>query len=167
MNTLHLGDQAPFFELTQAQGGTYSLEQDLAERKGWRFLVFFRGAWCSVCNQDLKEIEDSVSYFNSKDVHFIALSTDNQEDSLAMKEEHGLSFPVLSDASKELLDQYGVYYHGEDALYQDHGTHGEAAYFLLDEEGRILYQQKQTSPFGRPTEKEFRKIVRYIRKNLK
>lgn len=167
MNTLQLGNKTPLFELPQAQGGTYSLEQDITDRKGWRFLVFFRGAWCSVCNQDLKEIEESISYFESKEVHFTALSTDTQEDSLVMKEEHGLSFPILSDASKELLDQYGVYYHDEDAPYQDHGTHGEAAYFLLDGEGNLLYQQKQTSPFGRPTAKEFRKIVQYIKKNLK
>lgn len=167
MNTLQLGQKAPLFKLPLAEGGTYSLEEDMVEREGWKFLVFFRGAWCSVCNQDLQEIEESISYFEGKGVHFTALSTDNQEDSLEMQQKHGLSFPILSDASRELLDEYGVYYHGEDAPYEDHGYHGEAAYFLLDENAKILYQQKQTSPFGRPTAKEFRKIVQYIKKNLK
>ena len=167
MNSLILGNQAPLFELPKASGGTYSLKQDLNERAGWRLIVFFRGAWCPVCKQDLSEIEESKSYFDDKNVHFTAISTDSQQASTSLKEELELSFPILSDASLDLLNQYGVFYHGEDAPYEDHGVHGEAAYFLLDEKGNILYQQKQTSPFGRPNAKELRKIVQYIKKNLK
>lgn len=167
MKTLKIGEQAPAFELPQAEGGNYSLEQDMVDRPGWRYLIFFRGAWCSVCNEDLKELQESLSYFDGKEVHFTALSTDNREDSLEMKEKHGLSFPILSDVSRDLLDEYGVFYHDEDAPYEDHGAHGEAAYFLLDEKGNIMYQQRQTSPFGRPNAKEMRKIVAYIRKKLK
>ncbi len=79
MTTLQLGDKAPLVELPLAEGGTYSLEQDLTERPGWRFLVFFRGSWCPVCNEDLKEIEESLSYFEGKGVYFTALSTDTQK----------------------------------------------------------------------------------------
>ncbi|WP_019415270.1 peroxiredoxin [Paenisporosarcina sp. TG20] len=167
MNSLKLGTEAPLFNLPEASGGTYSLEQDLTDRKGWRFILFFRGTWCSVCKLDLSEIEESKSYFDGKNIHFTAISTDTQQDSTSFKEELNLSFPILSDAPLNLLNQYGVFHHGEDAPYEDHGTHGEAAYFLLDEKGNILYQQKQTSPFGRPNAKELRKIVTYIKKNLK
>ncbi len=167
MNSLNLGSQAPLFELLATNGETYSLEQDLKDRSGWRFILFFRGAWCSVCKQDLSEVEESKSYFDDKNVHFTAISTDNLTDSASLTEELNLSFPVLAEASLDLLNQYGVFYHDEDAPYEDHGTHGEAAYFLLDEKGTILYQQKQTSPFGRPNTKELRKIVQYIKKNMK
>lgn len=167
MNSLKLGSQAPLFELSATNGETYSLEKDLTDRSGWRFILFFRGAWCSVCKQDLSEVEESKSYFDDKNVHFTAISTDNLKDSASLKEELNLSFPVLAEASLDLLNQYGVFYHDKDAPYEDHGTHGEAAYFLLDEKGTILYQQKQTSPFGRPNTKELRKIVQYIKKNLK
>lgn len=167
MNSLNLGSQAPLFELLATNGETYSLEQDLKDRSGWRFILFFRGAWCSVCKQDLSEVEESKSYFDDKNVHFTAISTDNLTDSASLTEELNLSFPVLAEASLDLLNEYGVFYHDEDAPYEDHGTHGEAAYFLLDEKGTILYQQKQTSPFGRPNTKELRKIVQYIKKNMK
>ncbi|EIM05789.1 peroxiredoxin [Planococcus antarcticus DSM 14505] len=167
MTTLLLGDKAPLFELPLAEGKTYSLEQDLTDRPGWRFLVFFRGSWCPVCNQDLKEIEESISYFEGKGVYFTALSTDTQDNSLSMKKEHSLSYPIVSDLTKEMLKKYGAYYHGEDAPYEDHGFHGEAAHYLLDEKGHILYQQQQTSPYGRPSAKELRKVVQYIKKNLK
>lgn len=76
-------------------------------------------------------------------------------------------FPVLSDEKLEALQKFDVFYHSKDAPYEDHGTHGEPAYFLVDEEGKLLYQQRQTSPFGRPSATELRKIVQYIQKNLK
>ena len=167
MNRLQLGDSAPSFTLPRAEGGDYSLQQDLSERKGWRFVIFFRGSWCPVCNEELQDIQENLSYFEGKDIHFTFVSTDNQQDLNEMKEKHGLTFPVLADATEDILKQYGVYYHGEDALYEDHGVHGEPAYYLLDEEGKLMYQQQQTSPFGRPHSKELRKIAAYIRKNLK
>lgn len=166
MERIQLGQPAPLFELPLAEGGIYSLEKDLTERPGWRFIVFFRGTWCGVCNQDLKEIEANTSYFEERGVYFTALSTDTKEDSAAMKQEHSLSFPVLADASPDMLEQYGVHYHGEDAPYEDHGTHGEAAHYLLDEKGNVLYQQQQTSPYGRPSAVELRKIVQYIKKKV-
>lgn len=167
MNRLQLGDLAPSFSLTRAGGGEYSLQQDISERPGWRFVIFFRGSWCPVCNEELQDIQDSLSYFEDKGIHFTALSTDSQQNLDEMREKHGLTFPVLAGATEDILKQYGVYYHGEDSPYEDHGIHGEPAYYLLDEEGKVMYQQQQTSPFGRPHAKELRKIAAYIRKNLK
>ena len=51
--------------------------------------------------------------------------------------------------------------------YEAHGVHGEPAYFLVDENGTLLYHQRQTSPFGRPSATELRKIITYIAKNLR
>lgn len=102
----------------------------------------------------------------------MTISTDRAEDLKQMADDNALSFPVLRDESLETLLDYGVQYHGADAPYADapyadHGEHGEPAYFLINETGRLLYQQIQTSPFGRPTATELRKIVQYIKKNLK
>ncbi|HDK5728355.1 TPA: peroxiredoxin, partial [Staphylococcus pseudintermedius] len=47
------------------------------------------------------------------------------------------------------------------------GTHNEPAYFLVSEDNRLLYQQKQTNPFGRPSMIELRKIIQYIQKSYK
>ncbi len=79
------------------------------------------------------------------------MSTDKLENLKKMALENNLSFPILSDESLVALKAYDVFYHGDDAPYEDHGTHGEPAYFLVDENGQLLYQQRQTSPFGRPS----------------
>lgn len=84
------------------------------------------------------------------------------------QEENNFPFPILADENFAVLHDYGVYLHDDETdPYEDEGKHGEPAVFLLDENGKLLYQQKQTSPFGRPDAKELRKIAAYIKKNLK
>lgn len=167
MSKLELNHAAPNFSLPTTTGENFNFSDHLEIHDSWHLLIFFRGAWCPVCVQELKDLEENVSYFNEKNVHIITVSTDKLDALKEMTEEHKLSFPVLSDDKLEALKAYDVFYHGTDAPYEDHGTHGEPAYFLIDEKGRLLYQQRQTSPFGRPTATELRKIVQYIKKNIK
>ncbi|CCW05083.1 MULTISPECIES: peroxiredoxin family protein [Bacillus] len=167
MTIFTLGKKVPNFTLPEITGQEFSLETYLKESKGWKLIIFFRGAWCPVCVHDLKDLEESKGFFEGKNVHLITVSTDKLENLKKMALENNLSFPILSDESLVALKAYDVFYHGDDAPYEDHGTHGEPAYFLVDENGQLLYQQRQTSPFGRPTSTELRKIVQYIGKNLK
>lgn len=167
MSTFSLGNKIPNFTLPAVSGGNFSIETHQKEHTSWHLIIFFRGAWCPVCVQDLKDLEENKSYFESKNVQLVTISTDNLNNLKKMVDKHKLSFPVLADEELTALKAFDVFYHMDDAPYEDHGAHGEPAYFLVDENGHLLYQQKQTSPFGRPTSTELRKIVQYIRKNLK
>ncbi|OLN22276.1 peroxiredoxin [Domibacillus antri] len=166
MSALQLGDTIPNFTLPSVSGGDFSFLAHQQEHKSWHLIIFFRGAWCPVCVQDLKDLEENKPFFEGKNVHLITISTDQLDNLKQMADEHDLSFPVLADEELTALKALDVFYHGDDAPYEDHGAHGEPAYFLVDENGKLLYQQKQTSPFGRPDSTELRKIVQYIRKNL-
>jgi peroxiredoxin len=167
MSIFKLGDKVPNFTLPEISGQEFSLDTFIKEHKNWQLIIFFRGAWCPVCVHDLKDLEESKSFFEGKNVHLITISTDNLENLRKMAEDNNLSFTILADEKLNALKAYDVFYHGDDAPYEDHGTHGEPAYFLVDENGELLYQQRQTSPFGRPTSTELRKITQYISKNLK
>ncbi|UII57074.1 peroxiredoxin family protein [Cytobacillus spongiae] len=167
MSVFSLGDKIPNFTLPTATGEDFSFDSHQQEHKAWHMIIFFRGSWCPVCVQDLKDIEENKGFFEGKNVHFITISTDSKSNLKQMVDEHSLTFPVLSDENLEALKSFDVFYHGEDAPYEDHGAHGEPAYFLVDENGKLLYQQRQTSPFGRPSTTELRKIVQYIAKQMK
>lgn len=160
-------DKVPEINLPQVTGGTFSLNKSMSESDDWHLIIFFRGSWCSVCVQDLKDLESQLGHFQKKGIRLVTISTDQTEDLNKMVDENTLSFPVLHEDSLQTLQDYGVKYHGPDAPYNDHGEHGEPAYFLIDKDGRLLYQQIQMSPFGRPTATELRKIIQYIKKNLK
>ncbi|MBU8590364.1 peroxiredoxin family protein [Priestia megaterium] len=71
-----------------------------------------------------------------------------------MANENNLSFPILADEDLNVIKIFDMFYHGEDAPYKDHGVHGEPVYFFVDGQGKLLYQQQQTSPFSRPTSTE-------------
>ncbi|WP_394141698.1 peroxiredoxin family protein [Cytobacillus oceanisediminis] len=167
MNKFNLGDKVPNFELPSTSGYQYDFESFRNDNKGWQLVIYFRGSWCPVCVEDLKELEKNKGYFEDKGVYFTVVSADNLDNLNQMVEKHNFTFPVLSDQDLNVLKAYDVFYHNDNDLYEDHGAHGEPAYFLTDEGGTLLYQQKQTSPFGRPTATELRKIVQWIKKKLK
>ncbi len=167
MSKFSIGDFAPSFTLPAVSGNEYSFEAIRTEHEGMHLLVFFRGAWCSVCQQELKDLQESKSYFDEKNIRITAIATDSLENLKNMANEFHLEFDVLSDSEHKALETYDVYYHSENSPYEDHGAHGEPAQFLIDEHGKILYQQKQTNPFGRASVSELRKIIKYITTNRK
>jgi peroxiredoxin len=163
---LKTGDQAPDFTLNSEAGDPFSFYQHLEKDDRFHLLVFFRGEWCPVCNDQLKELQQNIDTFKELNVHILAISTDERENLNKMKETHGLSFPVFSDPDRNAGEPYGVHYHNDD-LYEDHGGHGEPAIFLVDNKKRVLYLDVQTGPFGRPTAEDLRKTIKYIKKTLK
>ncbi|WP_374704046.1 peroxiredoxin family protein [Salimicrobium jeotgali] len=168
MGQFKLNQMAPDFTLKSTAGEQYNFSKMIEESgEDWQLIVFFRGSWCPACMKELKEFEEEKKYFDSQQIRLTTVTYDDREKLQNMVEEHGFTFPVLVDENLDFLRAYDVHFHGEDAPYEDHGTHGEPAYFLVDNEGKLLYQQRQTSPFGRPHPKELRKIIQYIGKNLK
>ncbi|WP_245922614.1 hypothetical protein [Alkalicoccus saliphilus] len=45
MKEFKLGEQAPDFTLPSVSGETYRLQEDMQERGGWRYIIYFRGSW--------------------------------------------------------------------------------------------------------------------------
>ncbi|WP_112181793.1 peroxiredoxin family protein [Paraliobacillus zengyii] len=167
MSEFELGKTVPNLILPTATGEEYNFEEQRKQKEDWYLIIFFRGSWCPACMSELDALEEGKDYFNKKDIHIITISTDNLNALTDMTKEHKFSFTVLSDEQHQAIKDYQVHYHKENAPYEDHGAHGEPAYFLVDENGRLLYQQRQTSPFGRPSVTELRKITTYIHKNMK
>ncbi|MGE6630685.1 peroxiredoxin family protein [Bacillus sp. NPDC077027] len=167
MSSYQLGDKMPDFSLPAVNGERIEFFKHQQSHDSWHLIIFFRGAWCPVCVEELKELEKQQTYFQDKNIHLMAISTDQLDNLKEFAKKEGLSFPIMADEELTSLKAYEVFYHGENSPYEDHGVHGEPAYFLLNEKGKLLYQQRQTSPFGRPHANELRKIIQYIRKNLK
>ncbi|QKS72489.1 redoxin domain-containing protein [Paenalkalicoccus suaedae] len=165
MTTFKLNEQVPDFTLPSVTGEQITFS-DTKGSDEWQLIIYFRGSWCPVCQEELEDIESSISYFEKHNIRVTAISHDNKNDLQKLIDDKGLSFSILMDEDYSFLEAYGVHRHTNDAPYEDHGDHGEPAYFLTDENGKLLYQQRQTSPFGRPHVNELRKIIKYIRKNL-
>ncbi len=166
MFMIQTGDTAPDFTIKSENGESFSLHNHLEKDDRFHLLVFFRGEWCPVCNDQLKELEQNIETFNELNTHILAISTDEEQNLKKMKEKHALSFPVFSDIERVAGEPYGVQYHNG-KLYDDHGEHGEPALFLIDDQKRVVYFDIQTGPFGRPTAEDLRKTIKYIKKTLR
>lgn len=103
MTQLKLNENIPNFILPSTTGETFSYETHQKEHQSWHLIIFFRGAWCPVCVQDLKDLEENKNYFESKNVHLITISTDELDNLKKMADEYNLSYPVLSDKNLEAL----------------------------------------------------------------
>lgn len=71
--------------------------------------VFYRGAWCPVCNITLRAYNDTLSpELRKLGVALVAVSPQKPDGSLTMKEKNDLDFIVLSDPGNQIAAQLGV-----------------------------------------------------------
>ncbi|WJE14205.1 peroxiredoxin family protein [Halobacillus sp. ACCC02827] len=168
MADITLGDPAPNFYLPSVDGSNFLFEtQRKHYEESWHLIVFFRGSWCPVCIETLKELEVYHAELHKNDIQVTAISAEPLNKLKRMKEKENLTFPVLSDEFFSVLDAFGVYIHKTGAPYEDHGAHGEPAYFLFNKGGTLMYQQKQTGPFGRPSPEAILQTAALIRSHMK
>ncbi|MGH9206139.1 MAG: peroxiredoxin-like family protein [Acidimicrobiales bacterium] len=72
-------------------------------------VVSYRGEWCPYCHLTLRTYQDQLlQAFPEKGVVLIAISPQKPDCSLAMQEEHRLTYTVLSDPGNQIATQLGV-----------------------------------------------------------
>jgi thioredoxin-dependent peroxiredoxin len=127
------GDKAPAFSLPTDDGSTLSLK-DLKGRKV--VLYAYPAAMTPGCTKQACDFRDNLQRFVEAGYAVVGLSPDKPEKLAAFREKEGLSFPLVSDTSKETLTAYGAY--GEKQLYGKTVVGVIRSTFLLDEQGTIL-----------------------------
>jgi peroxiredoxin len=105
---------APEFALNDASGRLVRSEDLLAI--GPLIIKFFRGRWCPYCTTELEAWRDLYEQLRHFDALIVAISpqTERQNDFLA--DQHGLTFPVLSDPGCALAEKFGLAYKVPDNL---------------------------------------------------
>lgn len=106
IRSLAKGDIAEDFELPNTSGGRTRLSDLL--RKGPVVVSFYRGRWCSFCSAELDALEQAFPQISAMGASLITISPQTFENSLRTKEEHGLSYEVLSDEGNAVARQFGI-----------------------------------------------------------
>ena len=113
----------------------------LADYQGKKVvLLFFPGAFTSVCTNELNAVNEEVDRYASEDVQIVGISTDSPFVLSAFKEKHDLHFPLLSDHNAEAATEYGAKY---DSDFTDMKLDRVAkrAAFVLDRDGKVRYAE--------------------------
>jgi peroxiredoxin Q/BCP len=142
MTRLSPGDTAPAFTLPDADGKDVSLG-DFRDRKV--VVYFYPAASTPGCTKQACDFRDNLAELNDAGFAVVGISPDKPEKLAKFRDAEALTFPLLSDPSRSVLDAYGAY--GEKTLYGKKITGVIRSTFVVDEAGKIeqaLYNVKAT-----------------------
>ncbi len=131
---LKAGDKAPSFNLSTADGSSIALK-DLRGKKV--VLYFYPKDNTSGCTKEACTFQENLSSLKKKGAVLLGVSADSVESHARFAAKYSLSFPLLSDGTKEMLKAYGVW--KEKSLYGRKFMGIERTTFVIDEAGKISH----------------------------
>jgi len=132
MTKLAVGDKAPNFTLTDADGKKVSL----SSFKGRKVIVYFYPRDDTPgCTKEACQFNDNLAAFEAADVPVLGISPDSAASHVKFRDKYGLGFTLLSDPTKATMEAYGAF--GEKVMYGKKVTGVIRSTFVVDEKGKI------------------------------
>jgi peroxiredoxin Q/BCP len=143
MTRLSPGDPAPDFTLPDADGKQVSL----ADLRGRKVIVYFYpAAMTPGCTTQACDFRDSLDSLAAAGYAVLGISPDKPEKLAKFRDRDGVTFPLLSDTSRETLQAYGAF--GEKKMYGKTVTGVLRSTFVVDEDGTIEVAQYNVKATG-------------------
>ncbi|CAB0780592.1 thioredoxin-dependent thiol peroxidase [Corynebacterium diphtheriae] len=144
---LAVGDTAPSFSLPNDTGTTTSL----SDYSGQRVLVYFYPrANTPGCTKEACDFRDSLAQLNDLGIAVVGISPDKVDKLATFRDDYDLTFPLLSDDTKEVMTAYGAF--GEKKNYGKIVQGVIRSTFVIGADGRIelaLYNVRATGHVAR------------------
>ncbi|GEA83209.1 peroxiredoxin [Cellulomonas sp. A375-1] len=143
MPRLAVGDTAPDFTLPTADGGSLTL----SDLRGRRVIVYFYpAAGTPGCTKQACDFRDSLSALQGAGFAVVGVSPDPVAKLETFAAEEGLTFPLVSDESRQVLEAWGAY--GEKQLYGKTVTGVIRSTVVLDADGTVELAQYNVRATG-------------------
>jgi peroxiredoxin Q/BCP len=140
---LEVGDKAPAFSLSDADGNTVKL----SDFKGRKVIVYFYPAASTPgCTKQACDFRDSLAELNEAGLDVIGISPDKPAKLAKFRDAEGLTFPLLSDPDREVLTAWGTF--GEKTMYGKTVQGVIRSTFVVDENGKIEVAQYNVKATG-------------------
>ena len=140
---LEVGVKAPAFSLTDADGNTVSL----ADYRGRKLIVYFYPAASTPgCTKQACDFRDNLRDLNKAGLDVVGISPDKPAKLAKFRDAEGLTFPLLSDPDRKVLEKWGAY--GEKKMYGKTVQGVIRSTFLVDERGKIALAQYNVKATG-------------------
>jgi thioredoxin-dependent peroxiredoxin len=130
------GDAAPDFTLPDADGNGVSL----SSLRGRRVIIYFYpAAMTPGCTKQACDFQDSLDSLVAAGFAVVGVSPDGPARLAKFRDRDGLTFPLLSDQKREVLEAYGAY--GEKMLYGKKSVGVIRSTFVIGPDGKIEQAQ--------------------------
>ena len=143
MSRLEPGQSAPAWTLPDAEGREVSLS-DFAGRK--LVIYVYPAAMTPGCTTQACDFRDNEAVFAKHGYAVVGVSPDSPAKLAKFVEKESLTFPLLSDESKEMLEAYGAY--GEKKNYGKTVVGVIRSTFVVDEQGAIALAKYNVKATG-------------------
>jgi peroxiredoxin Q/BCP len=140
---LAVGDKAPAFSLSDADGNTVKLS-DFKDRKV--IVYFYPAASTPGCTKQACDFRDSLAQLNDAGLDVIGISPDKPAKLAKFRDAEGLTFPLLSDPDREVLTAWGAF--GEKSMYGKTVQGVIRSTFVVDETGKVEVAQYNVKATG-------------------
>jgi thioredoxin-dependent peroxiredoxin len=129
---LEAGDKAPDFTLSDDTGKQISL----SELRGGKVIIYFYpAAMTPGCTTQACDFTANMTSIQAAGYTVVGISPDKPAKLAKFRDEGQLTFPLLSDPSKDVLKAYGAF--GEKQLYGKTVVGVIRSTFIVDEDGII------------------------------
>jgi peroxiredoxin Q/BCP len=129
---LKVGDKAPEFSLMADRGEKISLKDYRGKKV---VLYFYPKDMTSGCTQEACDFRDDIKKIEKKNAVVIGVSPDDTKSHNKFKDKYELPFTLLSDETKTMLNDYGVWQ--EKSMYGRKYMGVVRTTFIIDEKGKI------------------------------
>ncbi|MBZ0201482.1 MAG: thioredoxin-dependent thiol peroxidase [Ignavibacteria bacterium] len=129
---LKVGDKAPDFKLTADSGEVKSLKDYRGKKV---ILYFYPKDMTSGCTVEACDLRDNIKKIEKKNAVVIGVSPDGTKSHVKFKEKYDLPFTLLSDESKKMLVDFGVWQ--EKSMYGRKYMGVVRTTYIIDEKGKI------------------------------
>jgi thioredoxin-dependent peroxiredoxin len=127
------GDLAPDFTLPDADGNLVSLSA--LRHEGRVIIYFYPAAMTPGCTKQACDFRDSRGDLSGAGFTVVGISPDAPAKLAKFREKEGLTFPLLSDPSREVLKAYGAF--GQKMMYGKTTVGVIRSTFVVGADGKI------------------------------
>ena len=143
MTRLEPGAAAPDFTLPDADGNDVTL----SALRGRKVIVYFYpAAMTPGCTKQACDFRDSLDALQAAGYEVLGVSPDKPEKLAKFRDRDGVTFPLLSDTSKQTLEAWGTF--GEKTMYGKTVMGVIRSTFVVDEDGKIEVAQYNVKATG-------------------
>jgi peroxiredoxin len=152
-----VGQKAPDFTLVNTDLKAVGLK-DFAGKNV--VLAFYPAAFTGVCQKELCTFRDALNDFVSANTAVVGVSVDSPFANKEFAAKNGLSFPLLSDISREAIGKYDVVFN--DLAGVKGFTVAKRSVFVIDKGGTVRYRWVAPEPKVEPDYSEVTAAVKKL-----